>query len=380
MTSRPPALAERIVRASLAPVDRQAVMGDLQEEFAALEAQTGPAAASRWYWVQTATSFAPNLVRRLRHSWLLQRPEANSAEARRRRRMRQLGVGLFALVLAGIAAARLTHRNVSDLLALAVPTVVFGLVMMGFSFFHDDYVRAESHFRSRLFATVMSVAYVSRFIGLISDGEVGGIFSATLLLLMWPGRLQRWRRETVYAVRTPVIDGARWVYGDIYGTTSVPVVPLGMSRPILGRARVEPIPADDAVAGITPMRMTIKRTFAPSDAIRLFAVVKAPAADITATLEIHAGERDGITRVRPVSVSPGTLRPPRPWPSYPPRAPVKPPEDSNPSLAELDVTVPLAGLAPGPYVLRLVATDGALVTHEDTDIEVANLDGEVAKR
>jgi hypothetical protein len=379
MTSRPPALAERIVRASLAPVDRQAVMGDLQEEFAVLEARGGRAAASRWYWFQTAASLGPNLARRLQHAWRSQRADGGSADARRRQWMRRLGAGLFSLALTGIAAARLAHADDPDVRALAVRTIVFGLGLLGFSFFRADYVEAESHFRWRLFAGVMSAAYLSRFVGLISDSAVTNIFYGTLLVLMWPGRLQRLRRDTVYAVRTPVVDGARWVYGDIYGSTTVPAIPLGMSRPILGWARVEPIPAEDVAAGVTPMRMTIKRKFAPSDVLRLFAVVKA-SVDITATLEIHAGERDGITRVRPVPVAPGTLRPPRPWPSYSPRPLVKPPEDPNPSLAELDVTVPLGGLAPGPYVLRLVVTNGALVTHEDTDIEVANLDGSVAKR
>jgi hypothetical protein len=375
MSGRPPALAERIAGASLAPCDRQAVMGDLEEEFAALEVRAGRAAANRWYWAQTATSLAPNLVRRFRHAWLVQRPEANSAEARRQRRMRQLGVGLLGLALVGFAAARSVHRDDSDVRALAVRTVVFGLVMVGFSFFRDDNVQAESPFRFRLLSGVMSVAYLSSLFGLISHSAVGSILSGTLLVLLWPGRLQRWQRDTVYAVRTPVVDGARWAYGDVYGTTSVPAIPLGMSRPILGWARTEPVRPEDAVEGITPMRVTITRKFAPTDAIRLFALVKAPAEEVTATLEVHAGERDGVTRVRPVSVSSGALRPPRPWPSYLPRPLVKPPEDPNPSVAELDVVMPLAGLAPGPYVLRLVATNGALVTHEDTDIEVTNLDG-----
>ena len=49
----PPAFAERLLRASVRDAEwRDAVSGDLREEFATLVARRGPAAAARWYWRQ----------------------------------------------------------------------------------------------------------------------------------------------------------------------------------------------------------------------------------------------------------------------------------------------------------------------------------------
>ena len=50
----PPAMAERILRATVRDAEwRDAVTGDLREEFAALIARHGQGAASRWYWRQS---------------------------------------------------------------------------------------------------------------------------------------------------------------------------------------------------------------------------------------------------------------------------------------------------------------------------------------
>ena len=67
MSASPPRLAQWLIERSL-PADRQerdAVLGDLAEEHAALETTRGPRAADAWYWRQTARSLAPNLRRRL---------------------------------------------------------------------------------------------------------------------------------------------------------------------------------------------------------------------------------------------------------------------------------------------------------------------------
>jgi predicted permease len=63
--SRPPRAAERLMAWSLPRADREAILGDLLEEFATLAAQAGSSHASRWYWRQTRRSLFPNLRRRL---------------------------------------------------------------------------------------------------------------------------------------------------------------------------------------------------------------------------------------------------------------------------------------------------------------------------
>lgn len=49
--TQPPDLAERLLRWSLADDERDAVLGDMQEEFAVI-ARVSPARAARWYWSQ----------------------------------------------------------------------------------------------------------------------------------------------------------------------------------------------------------------------------------------------------------------------------------------------------------------------------------------
>jgi predicted permease len=64
VTPRPPRLAQWIAARSLAPDERDHVLGDLAEEFADLGARRGRGAARRWYWRQALLSVPPNLHRR----------------------------------------------------------------------------------------------------------------------------------------------------------------------------------------------------------------------------------------------------------------------------------------------------------------------------
>ena len=70
MTIRPPRVAAWLVTLSTVETDRQAVLGDLFEEFAVLEQQFGTRQARRWFWRQTLHSLVPGLSRRLRETRL----------------------------------------------------------------------------------------------------------------------------------------------------------------------------------------------------------------------------------------------------------------------------------------------------------------------
>jgi predicted permease len=61
----PPRLAERLLTWSLAGPDREAVLGDMCEEYAARVTQHGAQAAHCWYWRQVRRSFLINVRRRL---------------------------------------------------------------------------------------------------------------------------------------------------------------------------------------------------------------------------------------------------------------------------------------------------------------------------
>jgi putative ABC transport system permease protein len=66
--SSPPPLATWLIHVSTIDGDRQAVIGDLIEEFHFLEQTRGGSEARRWFWRQTLTSLMPNILRRLRGS------------------------------------------------------------------------------------------------------------------------------------------------------------------------------------------------------------------------------------------------------------------------------------------------------------------------
>ncbi len=74
----PPRLAERLVEWSLPEADREVVLGDFQEEFAATADRVGRAAAIRGYLWQAARSVGSNLIRRRRE--LLDRHRVREAE------------------------------------------------------------------------------------------------------------------------------------------------------------------------------------------------------------------------------------------------------------------------------------------------------------
>jgi putative ABC transport system permease protein len=63
---------------SLPASDRDAILGDLAEEFASRAANRGPRDARRWYWRQTRRSLGPNLQRRLAESLRSRPPTAGS--------------------------------------------------------------------------------------------------------------------------------------------------------------------------------------------------------------------------------------------------------------------------------------------------------------
>ena len=125
MTPRPPRSAEWLVEKTLPPDpdEREAVLGDLAEEHAALAERDGRRAADRWYWRQAARSVGPNLLRR---------------RARRRPGVeRTTHGGLMDTVLQDIRyGARMLSRRpmitavalVSLIVGIALPAVVFSLL------------------------------------------------------------------------------------------------------------------------------------------------------------------------------------------------------------------------------------------------------------
>jgi predicted permease len=70
MSNQPPRVAAWLVTVTTVESDRQVVLGDLFEEFFAIEQQFGSSQARRWFWRQTLSSLWPGARRRLRESRL----------------------------------------------------------------------------------------------------------------------------------------------------------------------------------------------------------------------------------------------------------------------------------------------------------------------
>jgi putative ABC transport system permease protein len=122
IVTTPPRLASWIASASLAEAERDAVLGDLQEEFDAIAAREDVAAARRWYWKQTLVSLVPNVRRRVG------RPTAAAHRAR--------GPRVDSIIQDLRSGFRMTRRHpvvtsvagVSLLVGISLAAVVFSLL------------------------------------------------------------------------------------------------------------------------------------------------------------------------------------------------------------------------------------------------------------
>jgi hypothetical protein len=143
-------------------------------------------------------------------------------------------------------------------------------------------------------------------------------------------------------------------------TITVSNAPLAVSGLVLVRA-------PGAVVGAArPVRLgepTIDRTFAPGDAVRVCAVVNLIGPVAQATVDVvDAGGR--IARTLQTTASAGALEQVvRRWDEV---------ADHDPAdhFGQVDVTLPLAGLAPGPYRLRVTATDATNTVQREEEIVV----------
>lgn len=131
----PPPLAERLLRWSLAPDDREAVLGDFQEEFAVLLDVRGKTAATRWYWMQALLSLPPNVVRRLRGDRQRRLAAETTEERDARRSLRRTGAVMSAsgvlLFVFGMFTAALGDGAllVPLLIVLACVLLLFGTTL-----------------------------------------------------------------------------------------------------------------------------------------------------------------------------------------------------------------------------------------------------------
>jgi hypothetical protein len=363
---KPPALAERLMRWSLAPDERPAVLGDLEEEFSAIAAKEGESAARRWYYRQTVTSATPNLVRALRRAYqqAFGAPEMRAAQKSTR-------TGALLTIGLGVVMATVHHWGEKKPWGpMDWWLLILGFALLALSYFETGNRRSKPGEGAIRLVLILVWLWQTGKNDNIAFGAA--VLSSLEILRVWPLALWPIRRRIPpqYSVLTPIVH-FRQRDGSLYATTTIASTPGSMERPTLGFGRPAKVPAEDVVEGVTPLAPTLARSFPADESIRLFTVVNANPDIVHATLEVRSEPDHAVVRRVPMVVTKATpkLPPPKPFgfdefvatlPKWP--------------VSALDVVLPLTGLAPGHYNLRLVATEGTMTSSQDEAIEISPAD------
>jgi hypothetical protein len=358
MTPQPPRRAERLARWSLAPWERAAVLGDLAEEFHAIEATRGHRAARRWYWRQTIVSIWPNVLRRV------QRDERRQKQLRHCAQNMLFGVSMLALYY---LADRNDPRRASTVFGIPV-VVCYASLLLGAgvqaaaALFSERVEMARSQRRVR--AGLATVLLALLCLSLISPPSLawqwlGGyalLFLVVESLRLWP----RWRPDPAPAVFSVGSKGERPLTPDAQVLTSVPNKPLGMSDLLL---------LHPAASGTRPeiawqRRSLVQRTFREAQSFRVCAIVKVEDRPSSAIVDL-VGESGQVVRGIDVPLRIGDLG------AVPPTWDDAVDADNTAAhFAEIDGRVDLQGLTPGRYAVRLTVTDGEHVSVREESIQV----------
>jgi hypothetical protein len=329
VTPRPPHLAERVVTWSLFPADREAVLGDLQEEFAAVADKSGADAAWCWYWTQTIGSIVPNILRRVRGAYELRRLAESDSGRQMRQSIRPFSVLLIITPIAGGAVliwGGAEHLSTA-FFVFGVVAESFGLTMLLASVLPPGLIDRETAAinmrRNSLFWLVLVVSGPLRLFfvphqyhHLTVDTE----FFLFTAILLWPKRYwpirPRYLGPEIPQAPTPFVIGVG-AEGPQFLTVDIPLGPANIGNLILARCA----------------RIVIDRVFAAREGLRVFAIVRGGTA---ATIDLLDAESHVV---RTMNAPPERAA----W--------------SSNDARQLDLTVPLDQLAAGAYRLRVSVAD-----------------------
>jgi predicted permease len=204
MSVRPPRLAAWLVTMTTVQSDRQAVLGDLQEEFAAIDDEFGPSRARRWFWRQTLSSLIPGARRRLRETRFPGFPASDPPDFAKDRLMTSIwqdvryswrtlrrrplvtavavvslvvGIAMSAVVFSLLDAAVLSPLAVNDPSRLALVLNRRGPDNVNHNFSYPDFV----DYRAGQQAFVDLVAYSATEVTVRPPGGVAEVMGAVLV-------------------------------------------------------------------------------------------------------------------------------------------------------------------------------------------------------
>jgi hypothetical protein len=333
------------MRWSLAPWERAAVLGDLQEEARAIAAQSGERAARRWYWRQAVVSLWPNVVRRAK------------GDERRWNHLRSSAAGLalwmFILVIdVQQDAGTRTLRDLGLVLmcSLGVVDALFRKRWFSFSYLVKR--------RPIVMCALVSVAVLGCVLWLSSEPAL--VIAAIGILILMRG-LQavivssQSTEPDAYVVSHASLNAPD---RDGYLTWRVPNEPAGLGDLVLCRT-TEPFD----LAGPSADAATIQRRFSSKVTLRVCSAVNLSSAPTTVHVEIA----DSMGRA--VWSKPAEIRP-EPLTEIPDNWDELADRDAATHFGAIDELVSLNGLSPGRYALHMTATNGERTTTRQDQIEV----------
>lgn len=337
----PPPLAERLLRWSLADDERDAVLGDLQEEFNVIS-RVSLAHAARWYRSQAVLSIGPNLLRRVRSQ--IDGSRRLETEQSRRSRLKARKWGLTLLVLAVPMFLFGAHA------AVATTGVILSFLAIGLlsgSLFprrpRDAYTRAVSQRRGNLVMWCYMVAVVpEHFVGhtqAIADLERLWLVVGAVVLL-WPTKY--WVFGSSFLprapqIRTPFVGSHRAGDGSLLLTVDAPDAPLAVGDLIVVRD------GGRRLVGIS-------RVFSNAESLLVYAAVGEGPESTDVSVDV-LDSADRVVRSVPARLTRAELV----NLGVPARKPKVPP-------GQIEAVVSLRDLPPGDYRIRVTASDEKLRT------------------
>jgi hypothetical protein len=144
-------------------------------------------------------------------------------------------------------------------------------------------------------------------------------------------------------------------------TLTVPNQPLAMSGLVVSRA----VGQTNAVVRPGPLYLepTIDRMFDRRSTLRIYAAVRTSDAPARLTCDVLDDMGRTVRSFTPPVEFDDFERLAKPWD-------VKPAEDPAPHVGRIDLTLPLADLAPGSYRIRVTTTDGTHAAQQEERITV----------
>jgi hypothetical protein len=342
----PPRFARWLVTSSLAPGERAAVLGDLEEEFAD-RAAIDERAARRWYRRQALRSAAPNFVRCVRNN-----PEPPLRV-----------VTMFLLLSVQGVTTAISHRDYNLVWYWPIPTLLAAIVIA-------LPPKIRTRIQGRVFVTIYLLLLPVTLVSTVTPRSIRGVVSefvglpllaALFIVRYWPW----WPKDAAPMIPPPAefrvtwpreSDESEWTWL----TVGVPNAPLGLSGLVLSRSDATSTESREWVRAQEP---TIDRTFTNSETLVVNAAFRGDGTSMAARIDLVDGAGQIVRSVTPVVTADRLAVLPAPG--------LESVADVQKQVNAISAKLPLGDLAAGPYSICLTIVGANGTAHNAERVIVA---------